>query len=57
MIRAAAVDIQVHPVKKLLFIKFSDQNVQDEVVDRLQAGLHWAAFDTHKNNKSLLINI
>ena len=46
MIRAAVVDIQVHPVKKLLFIKFSDQFVRDEVVGRLQAGLNWAAFDT-----------
>ena len=46
VIRAAVVDIQVHPVKKLLFIKFGDQNVRDEVVGRLQAGLNWAAFDT-----------
>ena len=46
VIRPAVLDIQLHPVKKLLFIKFSDQLIRDEVVVRLQAGLHWAAFDT-----------
>ena len=34
------IDIQLHPVR-LLFIKFSDQLVRDEVVGRLQAGLLW----------------
>ena len=38
VIRAAVMDIQLHPVKKLLFIKFTDQQVRDEVVSRLQAG-------------------
>ena len=46
MIRAAILDIQLHPVKKLLFLKFNDQLIRDEVVGRLQAGLHWGAFDT-----------
>ena len=45
VIRAAVLDIQLHPVKKLLFIKFTDQQIRDEVVVRLQAGLHWPAFD------------
>ena len=35
----------VHPVKKLLFVKFNDQSIRDEVVGRLQAGLYWTAFD------------
>ena len=30
-IRAAVLDIQLHPVKKLLFIKFTDQHIRDEV--------------------------
>ena len=46
MIRTAVLDIQLHPVKKLLFIKFTDQLIRDEIVGRLQAGLNWAAFDT-----------
>ena len=46
VIRTAVLDIQLHPVKKLLFIKFTDHLVRDEVVGRLQIGLNWAAFDT-----------
>ena len=46
LIRAGVLDIQLHPVKKLLFIKFNDQKLRDEVVGRLQAGLAWPAFDT-----------
>ena len=44
VIRAAVKDIQLHPVKKLLFIKFSEQHLRDEVVTRLQRGLLWPAF-------------
>ena len=46
LIRAAVKDVQLHPVKKLLFFKFSDQVIRDEVAARLQAGLVWPAFDT-----------
>ena len=45
-VRAAVVDIQLHPVKKLLFLKFADQAVRDEVATRLQEGLVWPAFAT-----------
>ena len=46
LIRAGVKDVQLHPVKKLLFLKFSDQLIRDEVAARLQAGLVWPAFDT-----------
>ena len=46
LIRAGVLDIQLHPVKKLLFIKFTEQKIRDEVVLRLQTGLVWPAFDT-----------
>ena len=46
LIRAAVMDIQLHPVKKLLFLKFTDQQIRDEVAARLHAGLLWPAFDT-----------
>ena len=46
VVRAAVLDIQLHPVKKLMFVKFTDQQIRDEVVARLQAGLNWPAFDT-----------
>ena len=36
----------MHPVKKLLFIKFVDQQIRDDIAARLQAGLVWPAFDT-----------
>ena len=32
MIRPAVLDIQLHPVKKLLFIKFTDQLIRDDIV-------------------------
>ena len=46
VIRAGVQDIQLHPVKKLLFIKFTEQQLRDEVAVRLQAGLAWPVFDT-----------
>ena len=46
LIRAAVKDVQLHPVKKLLFLKFTDQLIRDEVATRLQAGLVWPAFNT-----------
>jgi hypothetical protein len=46
VIQAGVQDIQLHPVKKLLFIKFTEQQLRDEVAVRLQAGLVWPAFDT-----------
>ena len=36
LFRAGVQDIQLHPVKKLLFIKFTEQQLRDEVVTRLQ---------------------
>ena len=46
VVRAGVQDIQLHPVKKLLFIKFTEQQLRDEVVTRLQNGLVWPEFDT-----------
>ena len=46
LIRSAVKDVQLHPVKKLLFLKFTDQLIRDEVATRLQAGLVRPAFDT-----------
>ena len=50
VIRAGVKDIQLHPVKKLLFIKFSDEQIRDEVVRRLQAGLAWPALACLRNH-------
>ena len=35
LIRAAVKDVQLHPVKKLLFLKFTDQQIRDKVATRL----------------------
>ena len=45
-IRSAVQDIQLHPVKKLLFLKFTDQGIRDEIATRLHSGLVWPAFAT-----------
>ena len=34
VVRAGVQDIQLQPVKKLLFIKFAEQQLRDEVVTR-----------------------
>ena len=46
VIRAGVYDIQLHPVKKLLLIKFTEQRIRDEVVRSLQAGLACSNFNT-----------
>ena len=46
LIRSAVKDVQLHPVKNLLFLKFTDQQIWDEVANRLQDGLVWPAFNT-----------
>ena len=45
-IRSAVQDIQLHPVKKLLFLKFTEKVIRDEVATRLHSGLVWPAFAT-----------
>ena len=54
LVRPAVLDIQLHPVKKLLFVKFIDQLLRDQVVTRLQAGLYWPAFDTAVSGWSMV---
>ena len=46
VIRAEVQDIPVHPVKKLLFVKFTEQLLREEVVTWVQTGLVWPVFDT-----------
>ena len=46
LIRAAVRDVQLHPVNKLLFMKFTDKSIRDEVAARPQTGLVGLAFTT-----------
>ena len=46
-LRAALKDIQLHPVKKHLFIKFRDTNSRDVVAGKLKTGVDWPAFEAN----------
>ena len=45
VISAGVQDIQLHTVKKLLFIKFTEQQLKAKIDIRIQAGLVWPLFD------------
>ena len=44
-LRAALKDIQLHPVKKHLFLKFRDTVSRDTVATKLKVGVEWPAFE------------
>ena len=44
-LKAALKDIQLHPVKKHLFLKFRDTLSRDQVAAKLKAGVEWPAFE------------
>ena len=44
-LRAALKDIQLHPVKKHLFLKFRDTMSRDQVASKLKSGVEWPAFE------------
>ena len=54
-LRSGVVDVQLHPVKMMLFIKFKTENSRDEVVTRLQAtnGLMWTEYGVKVRGHSL----
>ena len=54
-LRNGVVDVQLHPVKMMLFIKFTSENIRDEVVTRLQAanGLMWSEYGVKVKGHSL----
>ena len=45
-LRADLMDIQLHPVKKHLFLKFRDSVSRDQVATKLNTGVDWPAFET-----------
>ena len=44
-LRAALKDVQLHPVKKHMFIKFRDTTSRDLVAGKLKNGVEWPAFE------------
>ena len=54
-LRSEVMDVQLHPVKMMLFIKFKSENSRDQVVGRLQApnGLRWTDYGVNVRGHSL----
>ena len=54
-LRSEVMDVQLHPVKMMLFVKFKSENSRDQVVGRLQApnGLMWTDYGVNVRGHSL----
>ena len=49
------MDVQLHPVKMMIFIKFTTERIRDEVVNRLQGmnGVMWTEYGVPVRGHSL----
>ena len=54
-LRSEVFEVQLHPVKMMLFVKFKSENSRDQVVARLQAanGLMWTDYGVRVKGHSL----
>ena len=54
-LRKAVLDVQFHPVKMLLFVRFSDERLRDDTVARLQSaeGVIWTDYRVKVKGYSL----
>ena len=52
-LRNSVEDVQFHPVKMILFIKFKTEEVRDQMVDRLQTGVFWTDYGVSVRGHSL----
>ena len=54
-LRGAVKDVQFHPVKMLLFVRFSDEQFRDDVVSRIQSseGVIWTDYRVRVKGYSL----
>ena len=52
-LRKSVKDVQLHPVKMLIFIRFSDDKSRDEVVGRIRAGVLWKEYKVRVKEYSL----
>ena len=53
ILRKAVKDVQLHPVKMLIFIRFSDDKFRDEVVARIRSGVIWSDYKVRVKGYSL----
>ena len=52
-LRKAVKDVQLHPVKMVIFVRFSSDSVRDEVVRRIQSGIIWTDYHVKVKGYSL----
>ena len=52
-LRRAGKDVQLHPVKMLIFIRFSEDHFRDEAVKRIQSGVYWSYYQVRVKGYSL----
>ena len=56
-LRAGLEDVQYHPVKMIIFIKFKTEEVRDAVHARLQTGVYWTEYGVTIMGHSLDANV
>ena len=58
-LRQSVEDVQFHPVKMIIFIKFKTEDKRDQVVDRLQTlnGVFWTEYGVSVRGHSLDANV
>ena len=53
-LRRSVKDVQLHPVKMLIFVRFSEDKYRDQVVAKIQAnGLNWSSYGVKVKGYSL----
>ena len=57
VLRAGIEDVQYHPVKMIIFIKFKAENIRDQVHASLQAGVFWTEYGVTVRGHSLDANV
>ena len=52
-LRKSVEDVQFHPVKMIVFIKFKSEEIRDQMVERLQTGVMWTEYGVSVRGHSL----
>ena len=52
-LRKSVEDVQFHPVKMIVFIKFKSEEIRDQMVDRLKTGVLWTEYGVSVRGHSL----
>ena len=52
-LRNSVEDVQFHPVKMIVFIKFKSEEIRDQMVDRLKTGVLWTEYGVSVRGHSL----